>query len=178
MVKLLALSGSLRKASSNTALLHAACSLAEAPVKIQVSELIGALPLFNPDFEENLPEIIREFRRQVKSSDGLLIASPEYAHGVTGAIKNALDWLVGGPEFVKKPVAVMNASPRSIHAYESLKEIIKTMDGHLVQEACLTVPLPNNKITKEGIMSDVALCSLIKQVLLQLQSAIQAYTIC
>ena len=81
-----------------------------------------------------------DLRDRVRRADGLLISSPEYAHGVPGAMKNALDWLVGGEEFIYKPVALLNASPRATHAQASLAETIRTMSGRLVPEASIAVP--------------------------------------
>src|SRR3978361_1126087 len=93
-MRILALSGSLRAASINTALLHAAAALAPSTIRVSVSSLVGQLPLFNPDVETNglLPDAVQALHAEVAAADALLIASPEYAHGVTGAIKNALDW--------------------------------------------------------------------------------------
>src|SRR5579872_2146108 len=128
MCKILAISGSLRQASSNSALLRAAKTLTNAQAAISLCNSLGALPLFNPDIENHPPTSVTYFRSQIATSDAILIASPEYAHGITGALKNALDWVVGSGEFFQKPVAVLNATARSSHAYESLKEILKTMD--------------------------------------------------
>ena len=115
MTKILALSGSLRAASINSALLRAAARLAPPEVSITVFLRLGDLPLFNPDYETNPPSIVTNFRSEVAEADVLIIASPEYAHGVTGTIKNALDWLVSLESFANKPVAVINTSPRAYH---------------------------------------------------------------
>ena len=95
-MRFLAISGSLRLASSNTALLRAAALVAPEGVEIILYRGLGDLPHFNPDLEAAEPPSVTEFREQVRISDGLLISSPEYAHGVPGVLKNALDWLVGG----------------------------------------------------------------------------------
>jgi NAD(P)H-dependent FMN reductase len=87
-------------ASINSSLLRAAARLV-APPEVSVTVFIGLgdLPLFNPDCEACPPSIVTNFRSQVAEADALLIASPEYAHGVTGTIKNALDWLVSFESF-------------------------------------------------------------------------------
>src|SRR5262245_50637458 len=119
-INLLALSGSLRTASSNTAVLEAAVRVASPSIRIDLWSRLGELPHFNPDLEEvsadHLPARVSELRRLTGEADGLLLSTPEYAHGLPGAFKNALDWLVGSTEFPGKPVAVMNPSPRSVHA--------------------------------------------------------------
>lgn len=109
----LALSGSLRAASINSALLPTAARLAPPEVEVTICSVIGDLPLFNPDLDAQQFAAVQHLHQQVAQADALLIASPEYAHGVTGAIKNALDWLVACEAFVNKPVAVLNASPRA-----------------------------------------------------------------
>lgn len=125
----------------NTALLRAAALLAPDGMTIDLYGGLGALPLFNPDLEQAEPAAVTDLRRRVRAADGLLIASPEYAHGITGVMKNALDWLVGGEEFVYKPVALLNASPRATHAYAALLEIVTVMSAHVVAGASLTIPV-------------------------------------
>jgi chromate reductase, NAD(P)H dehydrogenase (quinone) len=120
-MKILAVSVSLRSASVNSALLRLVAQLAPQDFEIVVSEVIGSLPLFNPDIEASPPEAVELWCSQVRAADALLFASPEYAHGVTGAMKNALDWLVSFESFVGKPVAIINTSPQSHHADSALR---------------------------------------------------------
>jgi chromate reductase len=102
-MRILAISGSLRAASSNTAVLQAAAFLAPAGVEIVLYTGLGDLPHFNPDLDtDDPPEVVRALRHEIGQCDGLLICSPEYAHGVAGAMKNALDWLVSSVEFPEK----------------------------------------------------------------------------
>ncbi len=120
-------------------------------IEISIYQGLGGLPLFNPDLEGfEAPEVM-DFRAQLRIADGVLIASPEYAHGITGVLKNALDWVVGSGEFVQKPVALLNASLRAMHAPESLKEVLKTMDAQIVLSEI--IPLPNNKVDKTAILA-------------------------
>jgi chromate reductase len=152
MSTILALCGSLRAASMNAALLHATARLAPPGVHVRVFEGLARLPLFNPDLEAQAPEVVRSLREAVGTCDAVLIASPEYAHGVTGTLKNALDWLVSFEGFVGKRVAIFNASPRSVHADASLREILVTMSAHLVPDACLALPLRSTGVTERGIV--------------------------
>src|SRR5689334_14942965 len=116
MIQVLAISGSLRGNSSNTIVLKAAALLAPDSVSISHYGGLGSLPHFNPDLEGHEGYAVADFRRQLQTSRAVLICSPEYAHGVPGVMKNALDWVVSSGELVDKPVALINASPRSTFA--------------------------------------------------------------
>ena len=141
VVNILGLSGSLRAASVNSMLLRAMARLAPRHIHVSVFNGLGELPLFNPDLEANLPAPVAAFHRAVAHADALLFASPEYAHGVTGTIKNALDWLVGFEPFASKWVAVLNAAPRAHHADDALRETLKTMAAVIVEPASISIPL-------------------------------------
>jgi chromate reductase len=141
-MKIVAISGSLRKASSNTAVLRAAARLAPEDVKITIFDGIGDLPFFNPDLDgDEVPAAVAAFRSIIGSTDGVFISSPEYARGVAGVMKNALDWLVGSFEFPDKPVALINTSPRATHALAALRLTLETMSAQIVEQACITLPL-------------------------------------
>ena len=151
-MNVLALCGSLRAVSMNRVLLEA-CRRVAPPGTLTLFDGLGALPLFNPDLEADLPAPVRALHAEIERTDALLIASPEYAHGVTGVLKNALDWLVSFPPFVDRPVAIFNASPRSVHADAALREILTTMSAHLVAEACLALPLRSTGPTVDSIVA-------------------------
>ena len=141
-MKILAISGSLRTGSSNTAVLRAAARLAPAGVDIALFDGIADLPFFNPDLDgDQIPGPVAAFRALVGEADGILISSPEYARGVAGVLKNALDWLVASFEFPNKPVALINTSPRATHALAALTLTLETMSAQLVRDACITLPL-------------------------------------
>lgn len=98
-----------------------------------------------------MPAPVQAFREQINVADGVLIASPEYAHGVTGVMKNALDWVVGCEAFVDKPTAVLNASPRATHADAALKETLSVMSADLVMSASIALPVLGAKLDAAGI---------------------------
>ena len=141
-MNILAISGSLRAGSANTRVVEALPRLAEPGVVVSVYRGLGGLPLFNPDLEDPLPAPVAELRRAVGAADALVICSPEYAHGVAGAMKNALDWLVPSLEFPGIRAALINAAPHAHHAVEHLRETLQVMSARLVDEACVTVPMP------------------------------------
>ncbi len=173
-MRLLAISGSLRTSSSNTALLRAAAMLAPEGVVVVLFEGLGDLPHFNPDLEDAPIPAVLDWRARLREADGVLISSPEYAHGVPGILKNALDWVVGSGELVFKPVALLNASPRSTHAQTSLIETLTVMTAALVPGASIAVPLAGRKLDAEGIASDSELSALLRPALAAFARAIEA----
>ncbi|MBN8734863.1 MAG: NAD(P)H-dependent oxidoreductase [Xanthomonadales bacterium] len=152
----LCLCGSLRRVSSNRAALEAARGMASASLRLELYADMGALPLFNPDVEiESLPEAVLDLRATVGRADALLIACPEYAHGVPGAFKNLLDWLVGSLEFPGKPVLLLNTSAReSHHAQDALLEILTTMSGRLLAADPFPVRLPGAGCRVEAVLAN------------------------
>jgi len=170
-MKVLGISGSLRAASINSALLRAAARLAPPGLDLQILAGVDELPLFNPDLEANLPAQVVTLHVAVARCDAIPIASPEYAHGVTGAIKNTLDWLVSFEPFVGKPVAVLNASPRAHHADQSLRETLKTMSAIIVEAASLSIPLLGAGLDEAGMVGDAVVAAVIVRSLTALQAA-------
>ena len=134
---------------------------------LQLYDGMAALPLFNPDDEVGpLPAPVLALREAVGQADALLVACPEYAHGVPGAFKNLLDWLVGSLEFPGKPVLLLNASARgSYHAQEALAEILRTMSAALLTSAPVPVALPGAGCTVERVLADVERCAELRVAL-------------
>jgi chromate reductase, NAD(P)H dehydrogenase (quinone) len=172
-VRILGLSGSLRAASLNTRLLRATKRLAPSPVSFDLFEGLGALPIFNPDQQDTAPEPVRTFQAALASADAVLIASPEYAHGVTGVMKNALDWVVASGEFSQMPTAILNTASRSHHAWDALKESIITMDANLIQAACKTVSLTGNEMSAEEMHQDKVIASAMVACLRELTNTVE-----
>ena len=152
-LRLLALSGSLRKDSYNTTLINTITTLVSKNIEILRFDL-STLPLFNPDREDENIESVNLLKEKVGCCHGVLIASPEYAHGISGVMKNALDWLVSSEEFPYKPVVLCNASPRATHGYDTLKEVINTMSGIIVEDAAITLPMLGLDLTENDIIQN------------------------
>lgn len=167
-MRILGISGSLRAASHNSALLRAATRLAPGNLEVLLYRELGTLPLFNPDLEDPLPPPVAALREQLLACDAVVIASPEYAHGVTGSLKNALDWMVGNESFVHKPVAVWNAAPRSSIAQASLREILRTMSARVIEEASLSVPLLGSSMNEDTIVASPEIGTAIQSALRRL----------
>lgn len=164
-MNVLAVAGSLRAASINAAFCRAAARLAPPPMRIDVFASLGALPLFNPDLEDAAPAVVDHWRAAVARADALIIASPEYAHGVSGVIKNALDWLVSFEGTVHKPIALVNASPRARHGYDALRETLVTMSTIIVADASVTLPLLGHCTTEQAMVDSSEISASIRAAL-------------
>jgi chromate reductase len=143
-MRILAVSGSLQARSSNSALLRTAHRVAPAGVDVVDSLSVGDVPPFNPDVEKEgpAPAAVVEWRAQVAAADGVLIASPEYAHSLPGSLKNALDWLVGSGELYGKRVAVLCGSPRpngGTLGRQALEQTLRAQGATIVVSATVGV---------------------------------------
>jgi NAD(P)H-dependent FMN reductase len=172
-MNVLGLSGSLRAASLNSMLLRAAARIAPGHMRVRVYTDLGQLPLFNPDLEALDPAPVAQLRGALLECDAVIIASPEYAHGVSGVMKNALDWMVGNVSFVDKPVALLNAAPRATHAQAALRETLITMSARVIDTACVAVPLLGSALDEDGVMQDAGLRDLLRCALGALHDAVQ-----
>jgi NAD(P)H-dependent FMN reductase len=120
-----------------------------------------------------LPQTVADLRARIRAADGLLISSPEYARGVAGAMKNALDWLVSDTEFAGKPVALFNASPRASHGLAALRLSLETMAARVIDDASITLPLLSSPLDAEGIADDPALSQMVRNALHAFTAAIE-----
>jgi len=146
LLKILTISGSLRAASTNTALLAALRRNAPDSCLLTPYDGMGRLPIFNPDDEEErMPSEALRLIDMVRAADGLVISSPEYAHGVPGGLKNLLDWLVSGDAAIGKPAMLVHASPRSAISRAALAEILRTMSFDLLAGDELEIVLIGKK---------------------------------
>lgn len=168
----LAISGSLRTASINSAFCRAAAKLAALPLQVVVFTEIGHLPLFNPDLEADPPDSVVAFRNAIGRANALIIASPEYAHGISGVLKNGLDWLVSYEGFVDKPIALVNASPRARHAFDALHEVLRTMSANILSQASVTLPLLGSCVTEEAMLASREVSESIARSLAALTAAL------
>ena len=163
-MKLLTVCGSLRAASSNAEVLSAAALLATAGVAVTPFGGIAALPPFSPDAEADAPASVRAWQAALASAYGMLICSPEYAHGIPGALKNALDWVVGSGELCGKPVALLNSAPRATHAQAQLREVLTTMDALVV--GVWVVPISDKRAGASAIAANPSSAGPIRQAIM------------
>jgi chromate reductase, NAD(P)H dehydrogenase (quinone) len=173
MIKILAISGSLRSSSSNTNILRALVNLVPVNTTIEIYENIGNLPHFNPEIDDDRVLLsVQDWRSQLQQADAVIFCTPEYAHGVPGVLKNALDWIVSSGEFMSKPTAVISASPSpdgGEKANASLVQTLRMMLAAINERSILCISAVSAKLDKQGKIVDketeISLCSLLEDLL-------------
>lgn len=169
-MKVLGFAGSLRKASFNKALLRAASEVAPDGVSIEVFDLEG-IPPYNQDLDRTPPAKVTEFKTKIRSSDAILIATPEYNYSVPGVLKNAIDWAsrpYGDNAFDDKPVAVMGASIGAIataRAQYHLRQSFVFLNMHPLNRPEVMVPLAEGKVDADGRLTDDAVRQRIRELI-------------
>ncbi|NQX67918.1 NAD(P)H-dependent oxidoreductase [Paenibacillus alba] len=160
-MNILSISGSLRTASLNTKLVYALKDAAPPEFNLSVFEGIGNLPHFNPDLDgDEPPTAVQAWRKALQAADGIILCTPEYANGVPGVLKNALDWIVSSGEFVDKPTAVISASPLATgaeKAHDSLLLTLRMMTASIVGSSM--IGNVNKKLDSGGVWIDEELRS-------------------
>jgi chromate reductase, NAD(P)H dehydrogenase (quinone) len=159
--RLLLISGSLRAASTNSAVLRTAATVAPENVTAVLYDGIAGLPHFNPDDDSGtLDARVTELRAQLHAADALLFCTPEYAGALPGSFKNVLDWSIGDDEprsIYGKPAAWVNVSPRGAHgAHRELRSVLAYAKAAVVDRACVEIPVTSAAISPDGVVSDPA----------------------
>jgi chromate reductase len=155
-IRLLTVCGSLQARSANRAAIAVASSLADARgATIDDFDRLADIPAFNPDRAFEHIAVVEDWRRRVAAADVVLVATPEYAGGVAGAVKNAFDWLVGSGHMYRKPVAVISAGTTGgLHARVAMAQTLTWQGAYLVAE--LGVAAPRTKSDDDGRFTDGA----------------------
>lgn len=158
--RILGFAGSLRAGSYNRALLRAAAEEAPEGMTIEIFDL-APIPLYNQDVEdEGDPEPVANFKEAIARSDGVLIATPEYQFGMSGVLKNALDWASRPPRnsvMEGKPVAMMGASPSPVgtaRAHLQLRQTLNYLQADMVIRPEVLVAHAREKFDEEGRFTD------------------------
>lgn len=169
--RVLLVSGSLRRGSTNTALLRTAQAVAPRGVETVIYQGMDRLPHFNPDDDaEPLHPEVAELRSHVGACDALVLSTPEYAGALPGSFKNVLDWTVGSIEMYEKPVAWINVSTGptgGADAHASLRKVLGYISAVIVEQACRNIPVRRDAIDADGLIADSA-------VLFELTAALDA----
>ena len=158
-VRIVGISGSLRRGSFNTAALRAAQELAPAGMSIEAAN-IATIPLYNEDVkQQGFPPPVEDLRRRIKAADGLLIVTPEYNYSIPGVLKNAIDWVSRPPDqpFDGKPIAIMGASPSALgtaRAQYQLRQCFIFLNGHVLNRPEVMINMASGKFDAEGKLTD------------------------
>jgi chromate reductase len=169
-ILILAFGGSLRKGSYNRALLRAAQEMVPSGARLEVFDIAG-IPAFNQDLETNPPPIVKEFKAKIRAADAILIATPEYNYSIPGFLKNAIDSAsrpYGDNAFDGKPVALMGASVGTLgtaRAQYHLRQSCVFLNMHPLNQPEVMVPLAQEKIDKDGKVTDQKTREKIRQLL-------------
>lgn len=149
-MNVLAITGSLSASSSNAALVQIIAKLAPSDVTVTVFNELGELPLFSPDIDKGEPpQAVARLRSQIAAADTILICTPEYAYGMPGSLKNALDWLVSSASLYRKPVAALSASPSPRGGDRALAWLVQTLaalEALVPKEASFPISITKKEI--------------------------------
>jgi chromate reductase, NAD(P)H dehydrogenase (quinone) len=183
-MKIIAFSGSLRKASLNRALLKAAIDLRTDNMQIETFDLKD-IPLYNGDVEaEATPEIVRSFKDAIRKADGILIATPEYNHGMPGVLKNAIDWASrpGEEKSVSisgKPVGIMGASPGILgtaRSQDQLRHTLKALNAFCMPKPEVLLFKAKDKIDDSGKLTDEATIEFLQKFMQAFEKWVKTFS--
>ncbi len=174
----LMISGSLRRRSTNTAVLRTAAAVAPPEVTTTFFSGVADLPAFNPDLDvEPLPGAVAQLRHQIHRADVVVVSTPEYAGALPGAFKNLLDWTIGDDRpgsIYEKPVAWINVSSRgATEAHRSLRLVLGYAHADLVEAACRDVPVLPDQIGDDGLIADERVRRELVDALAELERAVR-----
>jgi chromate reductase len=174
MITIIAISGSLKSTSANTNILREIAKIAPENVNIKIVEGLDQLPHFNPEIAEDIHSVTH-FRNQIKAANGVVFSTPEYAFGVPGVLKNALDWLVSSGELNDKAVAAISASPIHTGGEKALASLLLTLSAlgtNTPQNASLAVGNIKSKMNEAGEITNPETLQELKEVLSSLLESI------
>ena len=129
----------------------------------------------SPDLEMGaLPAAAGTLRSRVGAAAGIVISTPEYAHGLPGSLKNALDWLVGSVELPNKHVALLWVEGRGEYAQPQLREVLRTMSVRIVSEASIAIPLYGTASTADAVLANPSARSALTEAMAAFRAAMEA----
>lgn len=153
--KVIAICGSTRQASVNHSLLKAIVDLSAQDLDITIFDRIANLPHFNPDNDgENVADEVASFRKLVNNAEGIIICTPEYAHGVPGTLKNAIDWTISSSQFPHKPTMLITASTDGRFGHKALLETLKAIEAKNIDNLQLVISFAKTKINNDNRIGD------------------------
>lgn len=153
--KILAISGSTRKNSSNYKILKFISEHINSEFEVEIFEDLENIPHFNPDLDnDNPPEAVTIFRNKVENANAIIICTPEYVFSLPGSLKNALEWCVSNTVFSNKNVGLITASASGEKGHEQLALIMKTIQAQFTDKTQLLIQGIRGKLDADGNIID------------------------
>jgi chromate reductase len=165
-----AIPGSLRAGSSNHSILKIIGDMLPGDINYQIYDGLSSIPPFDPGLDNNTPpQTVTALRNLITNADAVIICTPEYAYGVPGQLKNAIDWMVSSGSFSGKLTALITASTGGENAHTALLKILGAVDAIVPEEATLLISYIRSKMNTEGIITDKETAEGIQQLVVELQ---------
>jgi chromate reductase len=174
-INVLAVCGSTRRSSSNHHLIKAITELSADIFNVQVFEGLTEMPHFNPDLDMepgSAPEAVLQFRKQLEQVDAVLICTPEYAIGVPGTLKNAIDWTVSSMHFSRKPVALITAGTSGYKAHQSLLGTLLIIESKISEDTQLVISGVKTKVNEQGVITDEGTLTQVRKLVASLAAVV------
>ncbi len=172
--KILAICGSTNEHSINKSLIHAIADLTADYFDLTIFEGIAQIPHFIPALDNDTPPpTVVAFRALLQAADGILICTPEYAMGVPGTLKNAIDWIVSSCGFCYKPVALITASTHGLKGHQSLVETLRVIESDITDNTQLVISYVKSKVSKDSKITDAETQEKVMLVMLALKYLIE-----
>jgi chromate reductase, NAD(P)H dehydrogenase (quinone) len=172
--QIFAVSGSLRSGSSNHAILNFLKKMAPNDMAFTIYDRLPDIPPFDPGNDHDRPhEAVAELRNLITNADAVIICTPEYAYGIPGQLKNALDWMVSSGSFTGKLTALITASTGGENAHEALKKVLGAIDANRPEEATVLISFIRSKMDGQGNITDEQTVDNLKVVLSTVINAIK-----
>jgi len=175
-MNVLAMCASLRKGSYNKLLLENAVKLMPADISIEIYEGMRHLPFYDQDFENDPPEIVKDFKARVHAADALLFVTPEFNHSIPGVLKNAVDWLSRPPKennFAGKPVAVFgcgNSTFGAVRMHIAFREILFSVGADLIPKFEVIVFKASERFDVNGVLTDAVTIEAVQHAMQMLKA--------
>jgi chromate reductase len=169
-VRILGISGSLRRESHNTRLLEAVAALLPAGVELEIYRQLAEIPPFNEDEEHEPPAAVVALKAAIAQADGVLVATPEYNASLPGALKNAIDWVsrpFATTPLKGKPVAVIGASTSlfgAVWAQAEMRKVLATIGARVVDQE-LPIPQAEEALGENGLPLEPAALRVLEEIL-------------
>lgn len=152
---MVAICGSTSQQSVNRSLIEAIINLCDERFEISIYNSIGGLPQFNPEDDvQNVAKEVFNFRELLDNADGIIICTPEYAHGVPGTLKNAIDWTISSGQFPNKPTMLITAATDGKFGHKALLETLSAIEAKNIANLQLVINFAKTKISMDGRITD------------------------